>query len=93
MRHKETIPVGVVFSTTGPYAALGREGMAGALTAIAEINANEDLELQLQAHVRDPHGATESYAPLAADIVATSGARHILGCTTSWSRITRGPDG
>jgi branched-chain amino acid transport system substrate-binding protein len=84
--NRQSVPVGVMFSTTGPYAALGLEGQAGALTAIAEVNANETLDIRLDAHLRDPHGATENYAPLAADIVAASGARHILGCTTSWSR-------
>ena len=82
----ETVPVGVMFSTSGPYAALGREGLAGALTAIAELNARDDASIRIEAQVRDPQGATENYAPLAADIVARSGARHILGCTTSWSR-------
>ena len=82
----DIVPVGVLFSTSGPYAALGREGLAGALTAIAEINASDASSVRFSAHVRDPHGATENYAPLAADIVAASGARHILGCTTSWSR-------
>lgn len=82
----EPVPIGVIFSTTGPYAALGREGLAGALTAIAEVNANDDLDIVLDAHVRDPRGSTENYAALAIDIVASTGARHIVGCTTSWSR-------
>ena len=30
------IPIGVLFSTEGPYATLGREGYFGAMTAIAE---------------------------------------------------------
>jgi len=82
----DTVPVGVLFSTSGPYAALGREGLSGAMTAIAEINVGEHYGLKLVPQVRDPHGSTEHYAALASDIVASSGARHILGCTTSWSR-------
>jgi branched-chain amino acid transport system substrate-binding protein len=84
--HVETIPVGVLFSTTGPYAALGREGLAGAMTAIAEVNSSADRGVRLSAQVRDPHGSTEKYAALASEIVGMTGARHILGCTTSWSR-------
>jgi branched-chain amino acid transport system substrate-binding protein len=80
------VPVGVLFSTSGPYAALGREGLAGAMLAIAEINAEGQYGLHLAAQVRDPCGATEQYAPMAAEILDSSGARHILGCTTSWSR-------
>ncbi|MDB5537025.1 MAG: putative regulator protein [Devosia sp.] len=82
----QTVPVGVLFSTSGPYAALGREGLAGAMLAIAEINADDQYGLKLAAQVRDPRGSTEQYAAMAADIVGTTGARHILGCTTSWSR-------
>ena len=55
------------------------------MTAIAEINERPG-GLKLSAEVRDPQGVTEQYAPLARDIVAGTGARHIVGCTTSWSR-------
>ena len=82
----DTIPIGVLFSASGPYAAIGGEGLAGSILAIDEINSNALYDFKLQPHVRDPLGITENYAPLAADIVATSGARHIIGCTTSWSR-------
>ena len=80
------VAIGVLFSTSGPYAAIGREGLAGTALAIAEINAGGRHDFALEAVARDPHGATETYAPLAAEIVGTSGARHIVGCTTSWSR-------
>ena len=36
----DKIAIGVLFSTRGSYASLGREGLHGALTAIAEINAD-----------------------------------------------------
>lgn len=78
------ISVGVLFSRSGPYAALGREGFAGAMTAIAEIN--ERPGPRLVAEIRDPLGSTEQYAPMARDIFGSSSARHIVGCTTSWSR-------
>jgi branched-chain amino acid transport system substrate-binding protein len=77
--------VGVLFSRSGPYAAIGREGFAGAMTAIAEIN-EAPGGVKLAAEIRDPQGSAEQYAPLARELVAASGARHILGCTTSWSR-------
>ncbi|WEK03470.1 MAG: transporter substrate-binding domain-containing protein [Candidatus Devosia phytovorans] len=80
------IAVGVLFSASGPYAAIGREGLLGTLTAIEEINATQHYGLSLTAEVRDPRGATENYAPMSSELVAHSGTRHILGCTTSWSR-------
>jgi branched-chain amino acid transport system substrate-binding protein len=81
-----TIAIGVLFSASGPYAAIGGEGLAGSLLAIDEINATGLYDFKLQPHVRDPLGITENYAALAAETVARSGARHIIGCTTSWSR-------
>lgn len=86
MASGNAIAVAVLFSASGPYAAIGREGLLGTLTAIDEINSTKRYGLSLAPHVRDPQGATESYAPMAVDLVAQSGARHILGCTTSWSR-------
>jgi len=86
MAYDNAVPVGVLFSASGPYAAIGREGLLGTLTAIEEINAGNQHGIRLVPHIRDPQGATENYAPMAADLVAGSGARHILGCTTSWSR-------
>ena len=80
------IPLGLLFSTTGPYAALGREGLAGATLAIEEINKSRGFPFQLQPEHHDPQGITERYARSAQDILSSTGARHIIGCTTSWSR-------
>ncbi len=83
---KCSIAVGLLFSTEGPYAAIGREGLAGASLAIREINADAALPFQLRAELRDPAGVPERYAKLAQELIAGAGARHIIGCTTSWSR-------
>jgi branched-chain amino acid transport system substrate-binding protein len=80
-----SIPIGVLFSTEGPYATLGLEGYFGALTAIAEINGAGQFPFELTAEIRDPKGNTEAYAALCREIV-DSGARCVVGCTTSWSR-------
>ena len=80
-----TIAVGLLFSTEGPYAALGREGLAGAQLAISEVNSTGQQPFVLRAEHRDPRGVTERYSALAQEILV-SGARHIVGCTTSWSR-------
>ena len=78
--------IGVLFSASGPYGAISQEGLAGTMLAIDEINAGGSHDFVLDPHIRDPQGLTENYAALAADIVGSSGARHIVGCTTSWSR-------
>lgn len=83
---KDRIPIGVLFSSTGPYASLGGEGLAGAMTAITEVNADGLYDFELAPEIRDPRGNIEAYAHLCRDILDTSGARFVVGCTTSWSR-------
>jgi branched-chain amino acid transport system substrate-binding protein len=82
---RATLPIGVLFSRSGPYATLGREGYLGAMTAIAEINVTGQYGLELKAETRDPHGNIEAYAPACRELV-DAGARFLVGCTTSWSR-------
>lgn len=85
MRVKDLIPIGVLFSHSGPYAGLGREGYHGAMAAIAEIN-RRDLPFEFTAMTADPAGNADRYAALSEQLINRSGARHIIGCTTSWSR-------
>lgn len=40
-----SIDLGLLFSTTGPYHLLGQASRAGALQAIAEVNADPALDL------------------------------------------------
>ena len=78
-------PVGVLFSAAGPYAGLGREAVAGALAAIAEINASAPLSLRLRPVLADPRGQDRRYAELAEGMIR-DGARHVVGAITSSAR-------
>lgn len=80
------IPVSILYSTTGPYSALGREAVDGAMTAIAQINASSDLAFQIEPVLADPGGNAERYAQFAETAVRQQGCRHIIGSITSWSR-------
>ncbi|SFQ69375.1 branched-chain amino acid transport system substrate-binding protein [Roseivivax halotolerans] len=78
-----SLDIGLVFSTTGPYAALGRAARAGAQMAIA------DLECEGRARItpmhRDPGGCPRNYEIMTADILR-AGVSHVVGAITSWSR-------
>jgi branched-chain amino acid transport system substrate-binding protein len=76
----------ILFSTSGPYAALGREALDGALMALAEVNAAPRQGFTLVAEICDPAGQTENYAPLLDQALRRTGARHAVGGITSWSR-------
>lgn len=86
MDTRTVVQVGVLFSRSGPYADLGEQGYAGTMAGIAAVNARTGLPFRLEASVADPKGNTDRYAALAAELVSGGEVRHIVGCTTSWSR-------
>lgn len=86
MRVKRAIPVGIVYSQSGPYARIGRQALAGAMSAIEAVNARDDLGFRLEPHVRDPQGNSAQYATAAQELIREHKCRHILGAITSSSR-------
>ena len=81
-----TVALGLLYSLTGSYARIGAACRTGALNAIAAINADPARSLRFTAVSRDPGGNIDLYAPLCAEILRDTPARHIIGCVTSWSR-------
>lgn len=81
-----SIPIGLLFSRSGPYWAPGQQGFYGASAAIEAINASGAYPFELVAHDADPEGNTDRYAGLCRDMIRRTGLRHVVGCTTSWSR-------
>ena len=83
---RERIEIGVLFSQGGDYDLLSQESYRGALSGIAAVNARTGLAFEFAAVERNPGGAAERYGPLCSEILRTSSARHVIGCTTSSSR-------
>ncbi|MFW2543668.1 transporter substrate-binding protein [Primorskyibacter sp. 2E107] len=83
---KRTIDLGILFSTSGPYQLLGQASQSGVMKAVEQVNADAALDVAFMPVARDPGGNIDAYAPLCEDILRSSGARHVIGCTTSWSR-------
>lgn len=83
---RRRIEIGLLYSRDGSYTLISEACRAGALAAIAEVNADPALDITLLPVERDPRGNIDLYAPLCEDILRTSSARHIVGCITSWSR-------
>jgi ABC-type branched-subunit amino acid transport system substrate-binding protein len=83
---RETVPISILYSTTGPYAELGREAVDGAMAAISEVNAAADCPFRLEPKIADPAGRAERYALLADAAIRQQGCRHVIGTITSWSR-------
>jgi ABC-type branched-subunit amino acid transport system substrate-binding protein len=83
---KRRIEIGILYSRSGGYALVSEACRAGALSAIAVVNADPATPIELVPIERDPEGSIERYASCCDDILRNSAARHIVGCITSWSR-------
>ncbi len=79
----ERFDLGLVFSTTGPYAALGRAARAGAELAIADLV--RDGVARITPVVCDPAGRPDAYEAMTREILE-QGVSHVVGAITSWSR-------
>lgn len=78
--------IGIVFSETGSYAAVGRSMRAGADLALSEINANPEAPFCFDAIAIDPGGATAAYAHAVKTLLTDHAITHVFGCYTSSSR-------
>lgn len=81
-----TVPVGVVFSTTGSYATLGRDLLDGTLLAIETVNASPSFGVTLVPDFADPAGSLDAYRSLCEQLLGRRRIRHMIGCYTSSSR-------
>ena len=83
---KRRIEVGLLYSRSGSYTLISEACRVGALSAIAQINADPARDISMVAVERDPGGNLDLYAPLCEEILRDTSARHVIGCVTSSSR-------
>lgn len=83
---KRHIELGVLHSRSGSYSLISEACRAGVLSAVAAINADPATDIAFIPVERDPGGNIDLYGPLCEEILRTTGARHVIGCVTSWSR-------
>lgn len=82
----EEVEVGLLFSTSGSYRALGQALLRGALLAIEEVNTNPEIGLRLKPTIVNPEGRLSNYRSLGHDLLCRRNIKHIIGCYTSSSR-------
>ena len=82
------LKLGLLFSTTGPYAALGAAARAGAELAARDLAARGR---RVEIVARDPAGQPENYERLTEDLLSHQHVRHVIGAITSWSRKDMAP--
>lgn len=83
---KPSIPLGLVFSRSGPYAMMAGEMLRGAMMAVDEVNQSDEFDFSLTPHPQDPGGVVAAYHSACADLIREEGVEHIIGCYTSASR-------
>lgn len=83
---KRRVEIGILYSRSGNYRLVSDACRAGALSAIADINADPSIPVLFAPVEYDPQGNADGYASGCAEILQGSSARHIIGCVTSWSR-------
>jgi urea transport system substrate-binding protein len=83
---KPSIPLGLVFSRSGPYAMMAREMEKSALMAVDEVNASGEFDFTFAPHLRDPGGVVAAYHGACDELIREENVEHIVGCYTSASR-------
>lgn len=76
--------LGLIFSTSGPYAALGQSALCGAALAIEDLY--EAGVADIRPTVCDPGGEPPLYEAATAEVLSSGSIRHVVGAITSWSR-------
>src|SRR6202051_3040409 len=83
---KPSIPLGLVFSQSGPYAMMAGEMRKSALMAIDEINQSDQFDFVFAPHRREPGGVVAAYHTACEALIREDHVDHIVGCYTSASR-------
>jgi urea transport system substrate-binding protein len=83
---KPSVPLGLVFSRSGPYAMMAREMEKSALMAVDEVNESHEFDFTFARHLRDPGGIVPAYHTACDDLIREERVEHIVGCYTSASR-------
>jgi len=83
---KPSVPLGLVFSRSGPYAMMAGEMEKSALMAVDEVNASAEFDFRFVPHLRDPGGVVAAYHNACDELIREAQVEHIVGCYTSASR-------
>lgn len=83
---KTIIPVGILYSITGPYGEVNTSMLNATLMGIKESNIEAEGKFELQAKFLDSGGKLSSYSTNCGKLIHEFGCHHIIGCYTSAAR-------
>ena len=80
------VSIGLLYSVTGTYGAIGKDAQDGALLAIEEINGDPANPVCFDVFSEDPGGSIEQYHHMVETLLRKHGCRHVVGTITSIAR-------
>ena len=83
---KASIPLGLMFSQEGPYAAVGTAMFRGAQLAVSEIAGDPVYAFHFDVQTVEPGGRNDGYVAGSQALLSQPGLAHVVGCYTSSSR-------
>jgi urea transport system substrate-binding protein len=83
---KTTIPVGILYSITGPYGEVSTSMLNAALMGMEECNLEADGKFEMEPHFVDSGGRLSAYSTNCEKLIHDVGCHHIIGCYTSAAR-------
>ena len=82
----DRLRLGILFSTDGPYGALGRDCRDGAELALAHLAAEGRCAMRVETVLGDPACSGARYVDLAGEMLRERGCRNVVGTVTSQAR-------
>ncbi len=83
---RREVPLGLLYSVTGTYGAIGRDAQDGAMLALEEINSNSDSPVVFRVFSEDPGGNIDAYHRICETMLRRQGCQHVVGTITSLAR-------
>ena len=74
------IPIGLLYSTTGTYKAMGREALDGALLGLQEVNNDPAIPLSFIPTIENPDASIENYRRMCEKMLRERFLRMICNC-------------
>jgi ABC-type branched-subunit amino acid transport system substrate-binding protein len=86
VQQRPGLQIGIIFSTSGSYAAVGCDMRDGALLAVNQVNTDPSFPFTLDPVVLNPDGTLDAYRSGCEALLRNRDIRHVIGCYTSSSR-------
>ncbi len=80
------VPIGLLYSTTGTYQAMGREALDGALLGLHEVNNDPGIPFSFIPTIENPCASIDNYRRMCEKLLREQKCKHVIGTITSISR-------